>query len=131
MALRSCFSYSELTYPIVTCPKSSAHPPTAMCSLSDTYLQPLPDYLELRIFTRFVGLYSNPPANIIESDAHAASAMMTHLRVPGRFSPDVLVETALSVGYLKGIGSLARICERIRYSFSSSSSCVRTQPEIG
>jgi len=47
-----------------------------MCS--DTHLQPLPDHLELRIFTRSVGLYSNLPENIIESDAHAASATMTH-----------------------------------------------------
>jgi len=45
-----------------------------MCS--NTHLQPLPDHLELRIFTRSVGSY--PPVNIVESDAHAASAMTTH-----------------------------------------------------
>ena len=47
-----------------------------MCS--DTHVQPLPDHLELRIFTSSVDLSSNPPANVIESDALAASAMMTH-----------------------------------------------------
>src|SRR5712672_4541677 len=61
-------------YPIVTCPTALSTSP--MCS--DTHLQPLPDHLELRIFTRSVGVYSNLPANIIESDAHAASATMTH-----------------------------------------------------